>query len=193
MSATDAEIDLKKRELRLSFWTNTILVGVLGGLLTLVVSMYGIHHKETELLLMQKQLDFNYGDLEFRLVGNPLERIVKAPCSQDAKDANTYLQIILNVGIVQSDHAGRYEEVGRRLIGSCSLAAAAVPPTAVAASKCEIVSIRKLGWSSGHKTNFCLGKGFDGVWNKPNSSYDSGGFCYKGDTAAVCRQQIESM
>lgn len=184
------EITLKKRELRLSFWTNTILVAVLGGIGTVVFSLLDVKQKQDELLHQQRVLRLNSGELEFKLVGDPLQQIIKAPCSQAAKAQLTYLNVILNVGIVEKEAAGKYEEIGRLLTGTCT----PLPPPAPVApeAKCtEIKSIIALGWTSGHKTNYCISKGYQGVWNRPNSSYSSGGFCYKGDDAA-CKSAIEA-
>jgi hypothetical protein len=54
-------------------------------------------------------------------------------------------------------------------------------------SRCvEVVDIRKLGWREGNKSEFCLGKGFDGTFN-PFSQYAEGGYCYRGNEDA-CRK-----
>ena len=51
----------------------------------------------------------------------------------------------------------------------------------------------ELGWDSGHKTNFCKKRGFDGVTNHPGSKYKDhgGGWCYKGDNNA-CTASLPS-
>ena len=55
--------------------------------------------------------------------------------------------------------------------------------------RCEsVVPIKELGWSSGHKTNFCISKGFDGNFNF--GEYSAGGYCYKGDYEA-CKVRVE--
>jgi len=178
------ELELKRKELRLSFWTNTILVGVLGGLGTVAFSLLDLSQKQSELLIRQQEISFSYGDLEYRLVGEPIQRIVKAPCTQEAKDQNTYLQAILNAGIVGSDAAAKYDEIARNLMSTCP------QQSQTPAATCdEIKDIKALGWRSGHKTNFCRAHGYDGVWNVPNSTFSSGGYCYKGDSEA-CRRKI---
>jgi len=182
-----AEVALKRRELRLSFWTNTILIGVLGGIVTVIFALLDVHQKQKDLLQREKELTLNYGELEFKLVGDPLQQIISEPCGIQAANARKYLNVILNAGIVDTANAGKYEEVARVLTGTCA-AESPPPPTA----RCDsIVHIASLGWRSGHKMNFCQARGFTGVWNRPNSSYSSGGYCYRGNDA-VCRAAIES-
>jgi hypothetical protein len=55
----------------------------------------------------------------------------------------------------------------------------------------KVRPLKDLGWRSGHKTNFCKGKGYKGVTNFPHSDYRDydGGFCYSGDKNAC----LESM
>lgn len=47
----------------------------------------------------------------------------------------------------------------------------------------EIRPIKELGWTRGHKTNYCRNMGYDGVHN-PYGNYAAGGYCFKGDAAA---------
>ena len=69
-----------------------------------------------------------------------------------------------------SDCEGRIEQV------------AAFGTEAPPAARCEkIVPIQALGWRSGHKTNFCISRGFSGVHN-PFGDYGAGGFCFLGDS-----------
>jgi hypothetical protein len=179
------EIRLKEKELRLSFWTNTILIGVLGGILTIVVSLLDVRQKQADLVHRQHELSVTTGELEFKLVGEPLQRIIRDPCAADAQQSRKYLNVILNTGIIEGgDKVGRYEEIARNLTESC--------PSTEPTGKCLAVkAIREIGWRSGHKTNFCIARNFDGVWNLPNSSYSSGGYCYTGDSAK-CRAEIEA-
>lgn len=66
------------------------------------------------------------------------------------------------------------------------------PPTATPEAECKkITSITQLGWRSGHKTNFCINIGYDGVHN-PFGDYSQGGFCFTGDSKA-CISEIETM
>lgn len=184
------ELALKRKELRLSFWTNTILVALLGGVVTVVFNLLDVKHKQEELLHQQRVLKLNYGELEFKLVGEPLQQIIKAPCGEAATAQRTYLNVILNAGIVDVANAGKYEEVARLLTGKC-LPLPPAAPVATSAKCTEVKPIIDLGWTGGHKTNFCIAKGYQGVWNRPNTSYSSGGWCYKGDDAA-CRAAIEA-
>jgi len=50
----------------------------------------------------------------------------------------------------------------------------------------KVRSIKELGWRKGHKTKFCIARGYQGVTNFPNGSYRSngGGFCFTGDQQA---------
>jgi hypothetical protein len=49
--------------------------------------------------------------------------------------------------------------------------------------------VRKLSWTSGHKTKFCRSRGYDGVDN-PFGNYSAGGYCFEGD-AATCISAIQ--
>ncbi len=113
------EIELKKRELRLSFWTNTILVGIL-----------------------------------------------------------------------RDEKAGQYDEIVRRLRTSCTEHTKPSDPQPQP-SCTSFMHLRELGWSSGHKTKFCIARGFDGVWNFPGSGYSSGGYCFRGPLSE-CAASIAS-
>jgi hypothetical protein len=54
------------------------------------------------------------------------------------------------------------------------------------------VPIKQLGWSTGHKSNYCRARGWDaGNFNPPGNEYKDGGYCMKGD-ADVCREAIEA-
>lgn len=55
-----------------------------------------------------------------------------------------------------------------------------------------IKSIRSLGWTGGHKTNFCKDQGYDGVFN-PYGDYSAGGFCFQGDAEACKTQALKSL
>jgi hypothetical protein len=54
----------------------------------------------------------------------------------------------------------------------------------------KVVSIRELGWRSGHKTNFCKAHGYAGVHN-PFGDYSLGGYCYSGDLD-TCMAEVQS-
>lgn len=62
---------------------------------------------------------------------------------------------------------------------------------------CTLSDIKDLGWEHGHKTNYCIRLGYDGLiaagywgWD-----YEDGGYCYKGN-GAICKaralEQIQS-
>lgn len=64
--------------------------------------------------------------------------------------------------------------------------------TRSAKESCQaVILLKQLGWRSGHKTKFCLARGYDGVHN-PFSSYGDGGFCFKGPSTA-CIAEINSI
>lgn len=73
--------------------TNTILAGVQGGIVTVVFSLLDAKQKQDELLFRQRELSLNYGELEFKLVGEPLQQIIKNPCSKEATESRTYLNV----------------------------------------------------------------------------------------------------
>jgi hypothetical protein len=187
----DSDSKLKRAELWLFFITNFLLTGVLGGIVYVTFSYWSVKQKQDEILLQQQTILLGHGDLELRVVAEPLQRIVSDPCGRDAVNASTYLDIILNAGLVRDDQAKKYREAANKLVETCPQVAP-TPPNASTGTCVQIESLAKLGWTSGHKTKYCLSKGFDGVWNRPFSSYDSGGFCYKGD-GATCRAKIEAM
>jgi hypothetical protein len=70
------------------------------------------------------------------------------------------------------------------------------PPSGIAQvdeQRCKLIkSIRSLGWTGGHKTNFCKKKGYDGVFN-PYGDYSAGGFCFQGDAEACKTQALKSI
>ena len=56
---------------------------------------------------------------------------------------------------------------------------------------CSYVSIKALGWNSGHKTNFCIANGYpQGNFNWGN--YKNGGICMAGD-AEICKASVKGM
>lgn len=67
---------------------------------------------------------------------------------------------------------------------------AAASALAALSTCAKVVSIRSLGWRSGHKTRFCQGHGFESVHN-PFGDYSAGGFCYSGDLDA-CMAKVQS-
>lgn len=76
-------------------------------------------------------------------------------------------------------------------VGGNAVAAATASGAIATSGDCrEIRSLIDLGWRSGHKTNFCKAKRYDGVYN-PFGVYGAGGFCYKGSEAA-CITRIEA-
>ena len=76
------------------------------------------------------------------------------------------------------------------ILGAAAVAALSWQPAA--AGECQLIKNlhHELGWNGGHKTKFCLRRGFDGMTNHPNSSYKAhgGGWCYKGDVQACTAQ-----
>ncbi|MBM0104886.1 hypothetical protein JM946_09005 [Steroidobacter sp. S1-65] len=188
------KLAIEKKKLRQTFLANTLLTGLLGGIGALI---FGI----LEFDLRRSDLTVRKSDLEFRLVSGPVERIIKDPCRPQAQTEAAYLQTILGTGIVDEAVAPRYTRLIDGLDVLCAKLCAkdkslcatndTMSQPASGAAKCDqIVPIRQLGWSAGHKNNFCIRAGFLGVWNKPGASYDSGGFCFKGD-ADACKRQIE--
>jgi hypothetical protein len=58
---------------------------------------------------------------------------------------------------------------------------------------CTFVSIKALGWNSGHKTNFCKANGYpDGNFN-PGEKYSEGGICMVGPEPDVCKAQAQGI
>lgn len=73
---------------------------------------------------------------------------------------------------------------GGQCLSSYSYDYTAVYEGGSSGSACQKVRpLEELGWGSGHKTNFCRSKGYEGMTNFPNSKYRDygGGFCYTGD------------
>ena len=59
-----------------------------------------------------------------------------------------------------------------------------VKPSKVLA--CTYTSIKELGWSGGHKTNFCVSNGYrEGNSNPRDSDHQNGGICMSGE-ARIC-------
>ena len=61
-------------------------------------------------------------------------------------------------------------------------------------SSSACTSIKNLGWRSGHKTKFCIKRGYEGVISaaecKRGSSYSDGGWCFKKGAQQSCRTQL---
>lgn len=54
---------------------------------------------------------------------------------------------------------------------------------------CAFMSIKALGWSGGHKTNFCKANGYEhGNFNQ--GDYSNGGICITGKEPQVCKDQV---
>jgi hypothetical protein len=70
------------------------------------------------------------------------------------------------------------------------------PLSSTAASKAciNVRGLKSLGYRTGHKTNFCKLKLYDGVTNFPGSDYKDhgGGYCYTGSKQACLAQLVGS-
>ena len=54
---------------------------------------------------------------------------------------------------------------------------------------CSFVSIKALGWTTGHKTNFCIANGYEqGNFNQ--GEYKNGGICMTGSDPDLCRAKV---
>jgi pimeloyl-ACP methyl ester carboxylesterase len=54
---------------------------------------------------------------------------------------------------------------------------------------CRLISIRTLGWRSGHKTRFCIANGYP-AGNFNQGSYKNGGICMDGIEPSVCQAHV---
>jgi hypothetical protein len=54
---------------------------------------------------------------------------------------------------------------------------------------CTYISIRALGWTEGHKTNFCKANGYpEGNFNQDD--YGNGGICMRGPEPEICKSSV---
>jgi len=124
------------------------------------------------------------GEARFNLPGSRAGELVDIQIASDGYQKRTKRDAVLP----------KREETLPICVAPVPQAAVATPivpdPVVPARPTCQgIQSIRELGWRSGHKTKFCIKKGYDGV-NNPFGDYGAGGFCFKGDSEA-CVVEIQ--
>jgi hypothetical protein len=56
---------------------------------------------------------------------------------------------------------------------------------------CAFTSIKGLGWSEGHKTNFCKNYGYPQGNYNPGKTYKDGGICMRGTEPNVCKAFVD--
>lgn len=165
-----AELDLKKAEFRRNRWL-LLMPALVTGAFTVTAAILGY----VGLSIRAEQED-GHARREFCYrAANDLFR------SQVVKD-----RIIQWIDASGEDECppsikALVEEMAAKPTGATAAPTAA--PTVPPPTCQEIKPIRDLGWTSGHKTRFCLRKGYDGVHN-PFKDYSDGGYCYKGDKGA---------
>jgi len=101
---------------------------------------------------------------------------------------------VLWVVLVTPPCQGDYRlEIGGEKYFLFTCVAPLVPNPMAQAPTCEaIIFIKELGWTGGHKTNFCKSKGYNaGNYNPPTNSYRDGGYCFKGEYAA-CKAIVDA-
>lgn len=158
---------VQEEELKLKKFANPLLVAVIA-LFGVIYGNYLINKdNENKTTILIKKHCYT--------IIQDIMRMTVAERNEAAKE----LKMILSSDIV-SDCGGDLSEIAD-LYSTEKVKIEVTPePTAI----CEkIVSIKSLGWSHGHKTNFCIAKGYDGIHN-PFGDYSSGGFCFKGDSKA---------
>ncbi len=73
-----------------------------------------------------------------------------------------------------------------------SLAEAAILPALAPELVCAFAPIKALGWSSGHKTNYCKFQGYEhGNFNQ--GAYSNGGICMTGALPEVCKSKVTNV
>lgn len=113
--------------------------------------------------------------------------------SISAKEAIALLGVLMGIavgGFTIADHFGVFNRNGDILedpddeveTSKVTLGNSAPEPKYA----CEYIHIKNLGWSSGHKTNFCKANGYEqGNFNQ--GDYKNGGICLKGPNPQICK------
>jgi hypothetical protein len=57
---------------------------------------------------------------------------------------------------------------------------------------CAYTSIRGIGWSEGHKTNFCKNAGYPAGNYNGGNEYSDGGICMRGPEPKICVASVTS-
>jgi hypothetical protein len=180
------EYEFKKLESRRNAWLlNPISVAIIAG----AIALYGHYQVHSRNELAQREFCF---------------RIIQELATKDNETLTKQRPVLTELSKVlkRTDEEGCESQLGSSidLLTSPKDAVAAGAGTAVRSSapaaiatsgECkQIKSLIDLGWRSGHKTNFCRSRQYDGVYN-PFGVYGAGGFCYQGAEAA-CIAQIEA-
>ena len=187
------ELHLKERELKGKKWDRLIqltipfTVAVLG----LIAGIYTQRLTGELTLRSQQQASaeaaarLELANKEFcqRILADHLSRYKETGRERAALELTTVAQAIAD----NQPCSEILREVAQGLYAQSSAPASA--PAQPTSPPCEkVASLKALGWSSGHKTNFCKARGFDDVYN-PYGVYSAGGFCFKGPSN-VCIPEI---
>ena len=174
------EYEFKKLESHRNAWLlNPLSVAIITG----AIALYGHYQVRSRNALAQREFCF---------------RIIQDLATKDNETLTRQRPVLMEMAKIlkKTDEEGCENQLGSSIdvltSPTASTAATSAVPTAIAAfGECkEITSLISLNWRSGHKTNFCRSKQYDGVYN-PFGVYGAGGYCYKGIEAA-CTAQIEA-
>jgi hypothetical protein len=170
------ELAVKRKQSR---WTNpAVAAAIVAGLAS--AFGYALSDRQAKSTLEQTNREFCYKVLSEHLGRNP----VGGP-----NRASTELSIVAGAIDDKAPCAETLREVANSVL-SAAPEIVPKPPDAINSAACGgIQSIRELGWREGHKTNYCIAKGFNGVFN-PYGDYSAGGFCYRGPVDA-CLTEIK--
>lgn len=155
---TEEEIKqaLDKPEHEVEFWTS-------------ITDSQDQRIEEYELYLERYGDDGSFSKLAERRI-QALKKTSKAP--KKVKEFITILSVIMGIlvgGFTIANMLGVFEK-----------------EKALKDFACSYIDIKKLNWSSGHKTNFCIAAGYEqGNFNQ--GEYKNGGICMTGPLPDVCR------
>lgn len=181
------EVSVKEKEAARAIWKNpTIAAGLIAAAVAFVGHSLVSRHSAAEFELAQKKFCYTalsdhltrHASHTSNLAGRELGIIADTLTSSDSC-IEALREASDNLYAAEAKGGGSESTI----TPPSGTAQGDVPPRV-----CKLVkSIRSLGWRSGHKTNFCKARGFDGVFN-PYGDYSAGGFCFQGD-AELCKTE----
>lgn len=183
------EVTIRSRESRRALWTNPLFVALAAG----SAALYGQYIvREQARIQAEHQVEREKKQFCYRAIADFLERANSSSPSRAARELNAVV-----VGLdLRKECGGDLRELSDLYadtsapVATPTVSPQGAEPASSSAGECtRIESIRALGWRSGHKTRFCIAKGFDGVHN-PFGEYSAGGYCYTGN-ADACIAKIQ--
>lgn len=181
------ELEIRKRDSRRARWANPMFVAMAAAL----VAFFGQYLvREQARIQSGLQAERDKKQFCYRAIADFLDRANSASSAKAARELTAVVEAL----DLRTECNGDLRELSD-LFSSPSIplaesSAGSGPAQQPIGACARIASIRDLGWSHGHKTNFCKARGYDSVQN-PFGEYSAGGYCYSGDIEA-CTAKIQS-